>query len=434
MRKVKSYRILMWTIFFLLVGFVLTFLWFGKKEVLTFEENDAFLDNPDRGIYMQRDTDGMERFAEKYALYDGKEQIRVVLLSYDLSEYAFDAQIPEKKLEELSNALEIAKQVDVSIVFRAAYDFDGVCNDPTDIEVICNHVRQIAAILMKYEDQIICIQAGMLGPWGEWHSSEHIDTVYTNDADQVLKTWLENTEHVDIALRRPSYLRAAIEHGADSSRLTIHNDALLADETDMGTYNEESYLREDELVYLDTLPSTYLGGEMSRASVYTEVENAVNEFSKMHIAYLNRYYNQDVWDAWAEVKYEDENADDYMIKHVGYRLSLKTFTWYQCLGFQSFEVDIKNTGFGKLEARYQVYLLIEGENETKTILLEQKEPGIYTSSFWYPMDQEENYRLGIMISRRGEDYRNSKNNIQFANDDMLYEQGVNYLISNEAVR
>ena len=427
MRKSKSFRIFFYNIFLLFVGFVVIVLWLGKKHFLLFKENDAFLNNPDRGIYMQRNTDGMERFAEKYALYNGKEQIRLVLLTYDLSDYTKYEQIPEEKLDELRNALDIAKQVDVSIVFRAAYDFDGVYNDPPNIDLICNHVKQIAEILMEYGDELICIQAGLLGPWGEWHSSEHIDTIYTEDANQVLTTWLENTEHVDIALRRPSYLRAAVSMGADATRLTVHNDALLSNETDMGTYNEEGYSREDELTYLNALSSTYFGGEMSKVSKYTDIENAVDEFSKIQISYLNRYYNQDVWDSWAKESYSGENAEDYIIKHLGYRLSLYSLSWYQCFGFQSFEVDLLNSGFGKLDSRYQVYLLIEGVNETKTVLLEKKDSGLYVTSFWYVMNRNENYRFGILISRRGEKYRSPKNNIQLANDDISYEQGVNYL-------
>ena len=353
------------------------------------------MDNPDRGIYVQIPTDRMEYLEEEYALLEGKERIRLILLTYDLKEYQEEEFISENKLEELREALECAKKKKTSIIFRAAYDFDGDNNEPQDLDMICNHITQIAEILNDYQEEIICIQAGMLGPWGEWHSSNYIDATYTEEAHEVLMTWLDRTDEIEIALRRPSYLRDAIRMGADESRLTIHNDALLSTDDDMGTYNDEAYLREDELEYIGNLSTTYMGGEMNQVSEYNEATKAVDEFSTMNISYLNRYYNQTIWENWETEKIDGENADEYIVKHLGYRLSLEEIEWKDWICFQQFDVYINNTGFGKLDPRYQVYLVIEGQDETRVIKLKNEGDGLYRKNLWYQFKEEDEYEIGI---------------------------------------
>lgn len=427
MHKKRIYRIIVWLVFLIISGLIFYILIYGERNHYLFEENNMYMDNPDRGIYVQIPTDRME-YLEEYALLEGKERIRLILLTYDLKEYQEEEFISEYKLEELREALECTKKEKVSIIFRAAYDFDGDNNEPQDVDMICNHITQIAEVLNDYQEEIICIQAGMLGPWGEWHSSNYIDSTYTEEAHEVLMTWLDWTDEIEIALRRPSYLRDAIRMGADESRLTIHNDALLSTDDDMGTYNDESYSRAEELDFIGGLPTIHMGGEMNQVSEYNEATKAVDEFSTMNISYLNRYYHQAIWENWGTEKVEEENADDYIVKHLGYRLSLEEIEWKDWIYFQQFDVYIKNTGFGELDPRYQVYLVIEGQDEIRVLELKNEGGGFYHNNLWHQFNQEQEYDFGILISRRGINSREAKNNICLANDEIQYIDGINYFL------
>lgn len=418
----------------ILVIIFLVLLFYGGEYLLstqgheyTFLENDAYISNPDRGIYVQIEAGDIDDL-EEYLQLEGKEDIRVILLTFDLEGYENTNKLPEEKLNELEEALNMVRQNHISVIFRAAYTFESLSNDPSDIDVICKHTEQISEILMEFEEDVLCIQAGMLGPWGEWHSSEHIDTAYTIEAHKVLMTWLDNTKGIEVALRRPTYLRDAISMGADESRLTLHNDALLASDDDMGTYKLEEYSREEEIEYIGNLSTVYMGGEMNQVSMYTEISYVVEEFDKLDIAYLNRYYNQEVWRTWEEQTFLNEKADEYVTKHLGYRLSLSKVKWNDFIFFQQMKVFVNNTGFGELDSRYRFYLTIDSCDGREVIELKKKEVGVYQGLFSYSFRQDQNYDLGIVITRRSLNELISEYGVQLANDEIEYQDGINYFL------
>jgi hypothetical protein len=126
---------------------------------------------------------------------------------------------------------------------------------------------QIASILNE-SDAILCVQAGFLGPWGEWHSSNLLsnkdEAANVALRNAILRTLLGSLDPgLNIALRRPRFVRDLTNTGANGSRLGFHNDALLSGGTDMGTYSDPAYTRESELVWVDRfLPRGINGGEM----------------------------------------------------------------------------------------------------------------------------------------------------------------------------
>src|SRR5574344_1907255 len=61
------------------------FLWqlLSSEERIYFDESMEYQDNPDRGIYVQVETDEPDHL-DKYGKLEGKEKLRLVLLAYDL--------------------------------------------------------------------------------------------------------------------------------------------------------------------------------------------------------------------------------------------------------------------------------------------------------------------------------------------------------------
>lgn len=83
--------------------------------------------------------------------------------------------IPEDKVQDLENALSIARELGLSVIFRAAYDFQGEYEDP-DFDIMLKHIRQTGKVLNAYKDCIAGVQAGMIGAFGEWTQSRYMDT------------------------------------------------------------------------------------------------------------------------------------------------------------------------------------------------------------------------------------------------------------------
>lgn len=417
---------------------------------MQFEENKQEVINPSRGFYYQVDTS-----KEKLPKAIAENQIKIVLLTFDLKEEKTNT-ISENKMKELKTSLEKIKEQELKIIFRAAYGFssEDAYTDPNDIEIIVSHIRQIAPLLNFYKENILCVQAGFLGPWGEWHDSnllgenEEKNTIVRN---RVIFEWLSCLEKpLKVNVRRPRFIRDAMAAGIDESRLGIHNDALLAGDSDMGTYDDKEYTRQQELNWMrKNIKNGINGGEMPQISEYTKAEKAILEFEKIHLTYLNSTYNKEVLEDWKKRKIGEESAYDVISRRLGYRLSLK-----ECRINSNIHIGIlnkifntqkirialtlQNTGFAPMPEQYKAYIIVENEKETAFYLLEQeKEEGIDLgeTKFWTEIKLSDFYsnkkseskvlKLGILIT----DSLNldSKNNrIELANDKLIWDKGINY--------
>ena len=158
-------------------------------------------------------------------------------------------------------------------------------------------------MINEYKDVVLAVQTGMIGLWGEWHGSVYLanEDALRNKAMKVVKWWLEYlAPSINLNLRRPLFIRTAMEEGLDGERLGMHNDALLATDSDLGTYVD----RQKELSWCQSnLDGKVNGGEMPYVSEYTEPSNAIKEFNKLSLTYLNAYYNVEVGDTILAVKY-----------------------------------------------------------------------------------------------------------------------------------
>ena len=386
-----------------------------------------FLDNPDRGIYIQIASDRKDKI-ERVAQ---EENLRMILLAFDLSGYEEQKVIDNEKINELEMALKTARNNYLSVIFRAAYSFDDDYREPRSISNICNHIKQISSVLQKYTDIVVCVQAGMIGPYGEWHSSKYVEADHREDLDQVILTWAESLpEEIALALRTPTFVKYAMGLGISSNRLTVHNDALLSNDTDMGTYTENTLTREEQIQFIGSCIPVYMGGEMTNVSQFTEINSAVNEFNMIKINYLNRYYNEKVWNEWAKVEYENQPADKYIMNYLGYRLSIDRVKLLDLFLKDQVKINVKNSGFGKLDPRFQFYLWIEKEGKTTYYPMEKKtdENQIYLKTY-IDRIKDRNVKMGLKITRKDPDSSGNKECIHLANEGIDFIKGINYFLN-----
>lgn len=127
------------------------------RLAFTYRESGSRVANPFQGVYFQcsaGDTDRLYDMAEEHPDYD------VVLLTYLLDDEREMDVIPEDKVQDLENALSIARELGLSVIFRAAYDFQGEYEDP-DFDIMLKHIRQTGKVLNAYKDCIAGVQAGI---------------------------------------------------------------------------------------------------------------------------------------------------------------------------------------------------------------------------------------------------------------------------------
>ena len=107
-----------------------------------------------------------------------------------------DIAISDEVLTSIGNTLENARANNTAVIIRFAYTRDqNTGYEPADFSAIEGHIAQLVPILNQYKDVVLSVEAGMIGPWGEMHSSKY--TADSNGDDKVstyvvrvLQAWL----------------------------------------------------------------------------------------------------------------------------------------------------------------------------------------------------------------------------------------------------
>ncbi len=166
-----------------------------------------------------------------------------------LDEYV-GGPIPQEKLDWLRSSLSLLRQNGYKALLRFAYE--RTMSPPTGptMDDIRRHAAQLRPIVREYADVVFVLQAGMVGAWGEWHSSANaLESDHANLAE-IVATILDLVPLDRMTqIRVPKYKRWALGHhealsaeaaysGTPASRVGHHNDGFLAGTTDGGTWPE----------------------------------------------------------------------------------------------------------------------------------------------------------------------------------------------------
>jgi hypothetical protein len=325
-----------------------------------FQQSETNYPNPERGFYSPRTTvrmTGLERLRE--------QGISLVLVEMDLRAFK-ERELTREKLDELRAAFAAARQAGLKVIFRAAYGFTDrdYRSDPKNLDRILGHVRQIGGVLTENADTLFAVQAGFLGPWGEWHGSNWGDPPALDVRRATLFALLDSVPApIPIQVRRPMFIRdifatepggfdstdAAAFGGSRLSRVGWHDDAFLALPDDMGTYVEPAWDRDRELRWCDH-HDRYVpfGGETVGPSGQTPIEQVVREMELLHLSYLNIAYHPKTLHRWRESQFRGQDAFGYIEQRIGYRLvarKLRYATGARAGGQLSFDLTLTNAGF-----------------------------------------------------------------------------------------
>lgn len=307
-----------------------------------FQESAGPALNSERGFYVQR---AAEQPGDLSMLR--KEGISLVLLTLDLRKHR-DRPLDEAKLERLDVALKAVREAGLKVIFRAAYGFTDADYrvDPADLGLIRGHIARMAGLLSRHAPVVWAVQAGMLGPWGEWHGSNHGNPPSLEARRAVVEAWLEGLPStVFLQVRRPMFLRDLFP-GTDNpglARCGWHNDALLAMPDDMGTFADPSMDRANELEWgsLRALWTPF-GGETVPASEGTNAAQVLGELEQLRISYLNRDYHPATLQRWRTLENAGRNLFAEVEARLGHRWMLKRLD--RAVG----SLELANTGFAPL--------------------------------------------------------------------------------------
>jgi hypothetical protein len=314
--------------------------------------------------------------------------VTLVLVEMDLRDFK-DRDLGKDNLEELRQAFALARRAGLKVLFRAAYGFTrgDYRADPKDLRRITGHVEQLGEAFRDGRDVLWGVQAGFLGPWGEWHGSNWGDPPALEARRAVLFALLEAVPApIPVHVRRPMFIRdifageggselpeQAAHVGSRLSRTGWHNDALLSLPTDLGTYAQPGWDRERELKWCQN-HGRYapFGGETVGTSAQTPIEQVVRELEMLHATYLNRGYHPAALKRWRDATYRGENAYAHIERRLGYRLVAERLRYVSRLKAGDtfrFELELRNVGFAPPYLPREVaFVLQRGEHAHRVVL------------------------------------------------------------------
>ena len=386
---------------------------------LSFQEETGPIANPERGYFVVTEIGDEGDLGWAQDLERTLVNFRIVLDDFR------DRPIDQARLDQMVTGFAQLRDAGIKCIIRFQYNEGSGTDAP--LEQVLQHIGQLGPILHDNSDVIAVLQAGLIGAWGEWHSSSNnLDEEQARDA--ILRALLaELPKDRMVQVRSPTYkdtifpggpVTAEIAYkGDDRARVGHHNDCFLASESDKGTYEDpieewRSYVSNDSRY-------TPVGGEACKQTALSSCSNALAELATMHWSYANHGYPSDVIQEW-----QDQGCYDEIDARLGYRFVLDRASWTRTPSAGNdmhLKFEIKNKGFAAPYNKRPVFLVLRSDSnryefelsdfdprmwmggETQSLTTKVKlsgvEAGSYELSLWFP-DPDDRLRAKSAFSIR----------------------------------
>ena len=443
------------TVFFLL--FLILFSYSKEEQISyssnSFKESIEHINNPDQGFYRPL----LVSLKPDSFSHGNNNPEQVYHLRCDISQFSgavnsdgVDKKITDIALNGLDNYLTEIKKQNKNAVIRFSYDpnYNGNQNKEPSLSTIETHIKQLSVILNKHADTLTAIEAGLLGPWGEMHSSK---IATEENKALIFKYWLQNTKEIPILARTPKAIfvyfgktldemeKLTINQNDEGYRLGLFNDGYLGTNIDTGTY---VYDRNRETQWLATqnehLP---YGGETCAVSYMSNLENCLPEMFLLGLSYLNIEYHTGVIEKWKNLKYNDTLGSDilfygmsgfeYIRRHLGYRLIIKSINVnYEKFGKYEMKIKLRNVGFGNMYKTKKIDIIFTDMKDREISRINVGEyKGEMNIEFKERLLSEENAEYKAYLSIYGSIEDNTVYYpVQFANEDIYNKDLKGHLL------
>jgi hypothetical protein len=324
---------------------------------LNFTESTDSFPNPERGWYaytLMLSNNDYEDLANR--------GYRLVYSSIVLSNFV-DRDIDATTLSVLNTRFSQMRSAGLKAVLRVNYSESHTGIYP-DLDRIERHMQQLSSVINNNKDVVAFIEAGYMGPWGEWHFWGISNPPFPDNESswRSLINLLLDNKPVDrfIMLRYPSKKQQVFNGETITSsnafsalgiaRLGHHNDCFVSSDDDVGTYQP------DQTEYASSIPDlkNYLrvetvfspmGGETCAVHSRNDCSTAISEMEDFHWTYMNGEYHPSVLAAWRSGGCYEEIS-----RRLGYRLSLVSVKMPDTLvagDANAISLEMTNSGFAR---------------------------------------------------------------------------------------
>lgn len=281
--------------------------------------SSELFNNPERGLHKAFECHSAAPSAltagQAKAYYNA--DYTLVHFDFYMEDYR-DKLIDETYLDVVRQSMQALRDGGCKGVVRFAYTNaqDQTPREATE-ELVLQHISQIKPILQEYVDVIFCMEAGFVGTWGEWYYTSDKITGFkqnpTKDEDYVSRRHVLDAlldalpQERMVCVRTPKFkmkcygwtfadtlTRAEAYSGTPKARLAAHDDAIMADASDLGTFAAQQYR---DYWAAETKYLIY-GGESCPPGTSASCSKTLEQFLNMHIGYLNNDYYRPTFSKW----------------------------------------------------------------------------------------------------------------------------------------
>lgn len=330
----------------------------ANPRTVQFKSSDKDFPNPERGFLEA--ALGPSGFQTGSWPNKVKEGIRLVHMRAYLDNYR-NMALSDSELSAMSKGFTVLRNTGMKAILRFSYyDPDRGGSEPSQA-TIKNHIAQLTPILRENADVIAVLEAGFLGPWGEWW--ERTDTNESNAKRIMVRDALLNAlpSSRQIAIRYPYIIRNWYkdegEIGVDdllvadprpTARIGFHNDCFLAASDDY-TYRDDNGGQAAQREFMRKRTAiTVSGGETCVPKIpgaRMTCADIEREGAEYHLTYLSQSYHQDFINKWiADGCFTDVS------KKLGYRLQLQQAKFDTSVARGSainWSVQLRNDGWAR---------------------------------------------------------------------------------------
>ena len=404
--------------------------------------------NPERGFRLEVAVDVAEKnylwnpkkypditsYLEKESDFYAADSISLVQSYFYLTGYV-GKDLSAEAFQTMNTYFNALRKAGKKAVLRFAYesDFNGrAALGPTKEELI-RHTVQLKPFLEKNKDVIQVVQAGMIGAWGEWHSS-YRGLEKSNDIKRTILQSICRMTPIGraIQIRVPEYKNLLDPASADYKRVSFHDDFIVLKkhrwdgEMSEGTPAFDQIVRESPYLPVDgELPwGSWSMNEDPDDPNAGWIINGVDAARRMFLQHytslsaIHNYKEKDTKDKYSMMYWKEtpiteaflmENrmpvsdgyfrkkdgtpvqrmAFDYIRDHLGYRIELQELNIRPLNGKQkgkmSVEISLINRGFSTLFNEHPVYLVVLDPNG-KVCYTQLTSADVHT---WQPSDPKD---------------------------------------------
>ena len=376
--------------------------------------------NPGRGFRLEvavdvqeqkeNPTEGLIRLSEKYA----SDSVSLAQ-SYFYLTYTVGRELTEEHFHTMQQYFDELQKQGKKAVLRFAYekDFAGKAPIGPTLEQALSHLDQLKPFLEKNKDLILVVQAGVIGAWGEWHSSVH--GLENSDEAKIAilsKLLAVIPQDKQVQVRVPDYKNLLKKKPELYNRISFHDDFIVIrpDKWDgnmhEGTDNFNQIVNESPYLVVDgELPWGFwsVGADPDSPSAGWIIDgiqvarrlflqhftslSVIHNYKEQHanrifdennapeysmVVWKNTFINEDslkkygmpISDGYFKRRNGEEvkrNVFDYIRDHLGYRIELQKLNMPAKLHTSTenpLKLELTNRGFAPIFGNHPVYYVL----------------------------------------------------------------------------